>query len=220
MLNRIICSLVAVGCFSIAGSLAADNTQALKTELSKPFKSVSIPDTWTVESNEKNGLNCIHRDNENVNFSMIKGKKSVKKTGLDLLQNQIDLYAKMKANSIPMLLQAFDLGGALRGEANDEVMERDPSEVFDSEMPVVKFGKIEWLKVNSKNLMKVTTSTSDTDASAVSETEIIMRTVNYMAIVDKHLYMVNFSAPANVFEQYAPLFETTMQSLCAKPSKK
>lgn len=204
MKNRFILLVVAVvGCLTCTGWVSAnDDTHTVKAKFAKPFKKLTVPSAWKVEDSDKNDIEFEHIQNDDITFELVAGKQLKKDASLDVLQTQIENFVQKKTKIIPLLAKSF-------GNFDPEEM-AEAQISLEAKQERVVFGKIEWLKLFSKGEIEITITIGDTKTKNIKPT----RQLIYIAFIENRLHLVTFSAPLELFDAHAPLFEQTMQSIC------
>ena len=194
-----------VACLMIANwGMAEDKEQIIKVKFSEPFTLLRLPSVWQVEDNEKNEVEFEHSDNDDITFSLVAGKAIKKGASLDKLQKQIISFTQKKSKLIPLFLQSFGY------------LEFDPQEIaeaqdnIDPKMERICIGSKEWLKIHVRGENEITMNLSLMESTFKTP----IQEVFYATFINNRLHLASFSAPKDLFDTYAPLFETTMQMIC------
>ena len=206
MKNRIITLLIAcMGCLSLTGQITADdNLQTVKAKFDKPFNRMTLPTAWKVDDKDKNEIEFVHVDNDNVTFGLVAGRSMKKDATLDVLQRQIEDFLNKKSRKIEILEKSFHL----KMSSKDSAQAR--SDMEGTSFDRVMIGKTEWLKFHCKGEITVTTVVDKTKTKTKTPT----RQVNYASFINKRLHLVTFEAPVDLFDGHVALFESTMAELC------
>lgn len=197
-----------VFCICFGTVSAAEPNQTIKTLFGKPFKSFNLSTYWELEDKDRSLVSFVHSADEDITFDFSSGNTLKGSATLDMLQNQIQLYAQGKAKTIPLIMESF-----IDSDDNDDEDDDDDDSLgfkLENNLTRMVINGVEWINLQYNNSLETTTTSSYGDSW---KSITALRETAYICLVNNRIYLAVFSAPSDSFAEYEPFFIETIANL-------